>query len=117
MKIFSVVIAALALAACGADQATINRDTLGTSQTLIVGAQKVALDYRARPVCTATVTVPCRNPAVYAEMQRLDRMAVDANNAAYVAVQANPEATSTKLAVDAAIAVIKNFDAYAKEQK
>ncbi|MGE3712316.1 MAG: hypothetical protein AB7G35_21935, partial [Hyphomicrobiaceae bacterium] len=48
---------AFALSACGADQATINRDTLGTSQTLIVGAQKAALDYRARPVCTATVTV------------------------------------------------------------
>lgn len=117
MKIVLALLLAFAVTACAGDQATINRDTLGTSQTLHVAAQKYVLDYRARPPCTAVSTVPCRNNVTYAEMQRLDRMATASNNAAYAAIVRDPTAPSTKLAVDAAIAAIKNFDAYTKEQK
>lgn len=117
MKALLTIAAALFLTACGADQATLNRDTLGTSQTVIVAAQKYVLDYRKRVPCSDFVLEGCRNASTYAEMQRLDRIATASNNAAYAEIQKNPGASYTKLAVEAAIANIKSFDAYTKEQR
>lgn len=115
MRRYIPFIAAALLAACSSDPTTTNRDTLGTSQTMLAAAQSVALNYRARPACPAPVLL-CRDAAVYAEMQRLDRIALAANNAAYDALKRDPAAASTKFLAESAMNAIKGFDAFTREQ-
>lgn len=111
-----LIITVLLLSACSKDPATVNRDVLGTSQSLQVAAQTRVIEYRERPPCSAVLTTGCRNNLVYAEMRRLNHVATEANNEAFKKLSAEPNTSSTKLAVDAAIAAIRAFDDYAKDK-
>lgn len=119
LRLFAMAIAGatLALGACSGDQATQNRDALGTSQTVLAAAQAGALGYRNRPPCPAPTLLVCRDAAIYAEIQRIDRIATEANNAAYAALKRDPAAPSTKFFVSTAVNAINGFSAFTKEVK
>jgi hypothetical protein len=106
----------LTVAGCSGDQATQNRDALGTSQTVLAAAQTGALAYRNRPACPSRALV-CRDAAIYAEIQRIDRIATEANNAAYAALKRDPSAPSTKFFISTAVNAINGFSAFTKEAK
>jgi len=116
MRAIASIVAFSLLAACSGDQATKNRDALGASQTVLAAAQTGALAYRARNPCPSRMLV-CRDATTYAEIQRIDRVAVEANNAAYAALKRDPAAPSTKFLIDTAINAINGYDARVKEAK
>lgn len=110
MKYLAIALLALVAACATVDQAMFNRDALGTAQSIWVDAQRGALAYRARPACPAvSPSVPCRNPATYRKMQEADRVVVAAVNKAKLDLEQNPSASSTKLAIDAALAAAKSY--------
>lgn len=117
MKIVFALLIALSLTACAGDQATTNRNMLGTSETLAAGGRAFIKDYRARPPCTAVSTDPCRNNVKYAEMQRIDAVVTTANSEAYEAIKANPTSSTATVAVKAALAAAQRLDTLVKQEK
>lgn len=115
MKTILSLLLAFAVVACaGVDQATKNRDTLGSAQTIWIEAQRFALAYRDRPRCPSPVQAPCRDPATYAKMQDADRISLAAIRDAKLKVEQTPDASTATLAVDAAMAAVKSYLATAK---
>lgn len=120
MRLILVAALVLPLVACetlglSSDPATVNRDTLGSAQSLWADAQRYALAYQARPRCPSPVAAPCRDPATYRKMQEADRAVTAAINKAKLDIEQNAAGSSAKLAVDAALAAAKSFLSTAKE--
>jgi hypothetical protein len=114
IRFLALSLLSFALVACSGNPTQDNRDRLGTAQTVLAAAQTVVLNYRARPPCPGPAL--CRDAAVYGEMQKVDRLAVNANAIAYEAVKRDPAAASTRLLIDAAVNAINGYGAFTKEQ-
>ena len=85
--------------------------------TTDLSAQRFALAYRDRPRCPSPVNAPCRDPATYAKIQNADRVVMLAMRDAKLKVEQTPDASSAKLAVDAALSAAKSYLATAKEAR
>ena len=109
MKIIPVILSALALAACSGDATKDNRNGLGVAQSVYGVALTGALAYKKLPPCPSPLA--CRDAATLETMQKVDRGAYAAIEAAYAAVKTDPTSPATKILIQAALSSTEGFKA------
>ena len=109
MKIIAILLSALALTACSGDVTTDNRNGLGVAQSVYGVALTGALAYKKLPPCPAPLA--CRDAATLETIQKVDRGAYAAIEAAHAAVKTDPTSPATKILIQAALSSTEGFKA------
>jgi len=89
-RLFLIVLFALAAVGCAAPSAGSGpsyQQGVFQAKTQYSAALTAAVAYKRLPTCTATVPLPCSQPAVIAQLQKADNVAAQALDAAEVAVR------------------------------